>query len=175
MACKLLASKERDAYGQPETLPAGFDEGMMDYSTILAERRKFPRFLVSLPLEYGRMNESRRRAGVAADISKMGLQVLSIYRMAIGTELRFTVLFPIGYELTALDVAAKVIWKAHHNGGDWTGYKYGVKFTRISEKDRLKLDFFLNAHLSVHLSTKEISEGTQEPHIPEVSASGLLS
>ncbi len=147
----------------------------MDYADILAERRKFPRFPVNLPLEFGRMNESRRRAGVAADISKMGLQVLSIFRMMIGTELRLTILFPIGYELTTLDVAAKIIWKTSYDGGDWSGYKYGVKFTRISEKDRLKLDFFINAHLSVHLSTNEISEGIREPHISEAGDSTLLS
>jgi hypothetical protein len=139
----------------------------MDYAGILAERRKFPRFPVSLPLDYGRMTESRRRAGVAADISKMGLQVLSVYRIVIGTELRITIIFPLGYELTTLDVAATVIWKTHYDGGDWTGYKYGVKFTRIAEKDRLKLDYFLNAHLSVHLSTHEVLEGPKDPNLSE--------
>ena len=148
---------------------------MMDYERILAERRKFPRFPVSLPLEYGRTNESRRRAGVAADISKMGLQVLSVYRILIGTELRITIIFPLGYELTTLDVGATVIWKTHFDGGDWAGYKYGLKFTRIAEKDRLKLDYFLNAHLSVHLSTNELTEGAQNPDLPEDLDPQLLS
>ncbi len=174
VACNLLASRRRNRYGQFGNL-ADLYEGMMDYADILAERRKFPRFPVNLPLEFGRMNESRRRAGVAADISKMGLQVLSIFRMMIGTELRLTILFPIGYELSTFDVAAKIVWKTSYDGGDWSGYKYGVKFTRISEKDRLKLDFFINAHLSVHLSTNEISERPWEPHISEVGDSTLLS
>ncbi len=147
----------------------------MDYAGILAERRKFPRFPVSLPLEYGRTNESRRRAGVAADISKMGLQVLSIFRVLIGTELRITIIFPLGYELTTLDVGATVVWKTHYDGGDLTGYKYGLKFTRIAEKDRMKLDYFLNAHLSVHLSTNELSEGPQEPDLSEHIDPRLLS
>ncbi len=147
----------------------------MDYATILAEKRRFPRFPVSLPVEYYRINELRRRAGVVADISKMGLQVLSVYRMMIGTELRITILFPLGYELTNLDVVAKVIWKIRHRGGHWSGYKYGLKFTRISDKDRMKLDFFLNAHLSVNLSTNEIANSLQDPDISEVSESHLFS
>jgi hypothetical protein len=112
---------------------------------------------------------------VVADISKMGLLVLSVYRMMIGTELRITVLFPLGYELTNLDVVAKVMWKTRHVGGDWSGYKYGLKFTRISEKDQLKLDFFLSAHLSVDLSTNEISHGPEDPDISEISESSLMS
>ena len=147
----------------------------MDYETILTERRKFPRFSVCLPVEYGRTNESRRRAGVVADISKMGIQVLSVYRILIGTELRITIIFPLGYELTTLEVGATVIWKTHYDGGDWFGYKYGVKFTRISEKDRLKLDYFLNAHLSVDLSTNEVSNGPQDPDLSETNESPLLS
>ena len=147
----------------------------MDYATILSDRRKFTRFPVCLPVEYFRINELNRRAGVVADISKMGLLVLSVYRMMIGTELRITVLFPFGYELTTLEVVAKVMWKARYEGVDWRGYKYGLKFTRISEKDRLKLDFFLNAHLSVHFSTNEISSGPLDPRHSEVSDSSLVS
>jgi len=147
----------------------------MDYSTLLAERRRFPRFPVCLPVDYYRINELRRRAGVVADISKMGLLVLSVYRLMIGTELRITLLFPLGYEFTSLDVVAKVMWKARHEGGDWSGYKYGLKFTRISEKDQLKLDFFLSAHLSVYLSTHEITDESQDPNISEISDPSLLS
>jgi hypothetical protein len=148
---------------------------MMDYASILAERRKFPRYPVCLPVDYHRVNELERRAGVVADISKMGVQVHSVYRMVIGTELRITVLFPLGYELTTLEVVARVVWRERCSEIEWTGYKYGLKFTRISEKDQLKLDFFLNAHLSVDLATNEISNGSEDPDISDMSESSLMS
>jgi len=147
----------------------------MDYATILSEKRRFPRFPVSLPAEYCRVNEYRRRAGVVADISKMGLQVLSVYRIVIGTELRITVLFPLGYELTNFDVVAKVVWKDRYSGMDWSGFKYGLKITRISEKDRLKLEYFLNAHLSVDLSMNEIPRQARGSHLSEDSDSTFPS
>lgn len=147
----------------------------MDYATLLAERRRFPRFPVCLPVDYHRVNEVRRRAGVIADISKMGAQVHSVYRIVIGTELRISVLFPLGYELTTLEVVARVVWRDRCSEMGWAGYKYGLKFTRISEKDQLKLDFFLNAHLSVDLATNEILNGPEDPDISEISESSLMS
>jgi hypothetical protein len=38
----------------------------------------------------------------------------------------------------------------------WTGYKCGVKFVLMSEKDRTKLEHFLTAHLSAHLSADQV-------------------
>jgi hypothetical protein len=175
MACYLLHTGWVDEPVSQEPVATALYGEIMDYSTILAERRKFPRFPICLPVEYSRLSEYRRRAGVVADISRMGVQFHSVYRIVIGTELRITVLFPLGYELTTLDIAARVVWRERHPGTDWSGYKYGLKFTRISEKDQLKLDFFLNAHLSVDLSTNEISNGLGGPEVSEVGESYLFS
>jgi hypothetical protein len=120
------------------------------------ERRMSPRYPVSLPLEYWKMNDSECRGGLAANISETGLLVLSTHRMGIGKSLKITVMFPNGYELNKFDVLATVIWQGRHTEMYWTGYKCGVKFVLMSEKDRAKLDHFLTAHLSAHLSANEV-------------------
>ena len=119
------------------------------------ERRKSPRYPVSLPLEYWKMNESECRGGLAGNISETGLLVLSTHRMGIGKSLKITVMFPNGYELNKFDVLGKVIWQGRHSEMYWTGYKCGVKFVLMSENDRIKLDSFsLPTSLRTSLRTK---------------------
>ena len=120
------------------------------------ERRKSPRYPVSLPLEYWKMNHLECRGGLAGNISETGLLVLSPHRMGVGKTLKITVMFPNGYELNKFDVLARVIWQGRHAEMYWTGYKCGVKFVLMSESDRAKLDHFLSAHLSAHLSANEV-------------------
>ena len=102
------------------------------------------------------MNEPECRGALAGNISETGLLVLSTHRMGVGTNLKITVMFPNGYELNKFDVLARVIWQGRHAEMYWAGYKCGVTFVLMSEKDRVKLDHFLSAHLSAHLSMNEI-------------------
>ncbi len=133
----------------------------MNHPRAFTERRIYPRFPVNLPIDYWKKDDIRPRAGLAGNISEMGLLVLSNHKMATGTELRITLLFPKGYELTNFDVFVKIIWKDLHFESEWKGYKYGVKFTGMSEKDRIKLDRFISAHLSAHLSMNESPDDKQ--------------
>jgi PilZ domain len=81
-----------------------------------------------------------------------GLLLLCSQRMAIGTELEMTALFTIGYELTSFDVDASVVWKGLQTEAEFRGFKYGVKFIRMTEREKVKLRYFLRAHMSVCLS-----------------------
>jgi hypothetical protein len=132
------------------------NEGIRKVPSDLSERRKSPRYPVSLPLEYWKMNDSECRGGLAGNISETGLLVLSTHRMGVGKSLKITVMFPNGYELNKFDVLARVMWQGRHTEMYWTGYKCGVKFVLMSENDRGKLDHFLSAQLSAHLSANEV-------------------
>ena len=132
------------------------NQGTKTVLSDFTERRKAPRYPVSLPLEYWKMNDSECRGGLAGNISESGLLVLSTHRMGVGKSLKITVMFPDGYELDKFDVLAKVIWQGRHTEMYWTGYKCGVKFVLMSEKDRTKLEHFLTAHLSAHLSADQV-------------------
>jgi len=132
------------------------NQGTQKVLSDFTERRTSPRYPVSLPLEYWKMNDSECRGGLAANISETGLLVLSTHRMGVGKSLKITVMFPNGYELNKFDVLARVIWQGRHSEMYWTGYKCGVKFVLMSENDRVKLDHFLTAHLSAYLSANEV-------------------
>ncbi len=108
------------------------------------ERRKSPRFLLDLPLEYRVTNAPFAHGGVVVNASEIGLLISSVKDMPIGTELHVSVLFPEGYKLTNFRVVAQVIWKDLHWEEDWEGYQYGLRFTQILEEDRNKLKQLLN-------------------------------
>ena len=138
----------------------------MDRPKRFTERRKYTRYPVSLPIEYWERGDPMHWGGLTGDISEMGLLILSPQKMVIGTVLRIKMLFPDGYELTGFEVLAKIVWKSVYSDMDWSGYKYGVKFIRISNKDRAKLEHFLLANLTTHLSMKEIPEENESSYIP---------
>jgi len=113
------------------------------------ERRKAPRILLDLPLEYKVMNAPYVHGGIVVNASELGLLVNSIKNIAIGSKLNIAVLFPKGYELTNLEVLAEIIWKDLHWEEDWEGYQYGLKFIQILEEDRQKLKQLLSGQFQL--------------------------
>ncbi len=113
------------------------------------DRREYPRFLLDLPLEYLVTNAPKAHGGLVVNVSENGLLIRSVKNMRIETELKIGVLFPKGYELANFEVLAKVIRKDFVWEEDWEGYEYGLKFTRILEKDRRKLRQILSGQFSL--------------------------
>jgi len=111
----------------------------MEKSKDPRERRRFPRLLVDLPLEYRVMNAPYAQGGIVVNASEEGLLINSIKNMPVGTKLNVAVLFPKEYELENFEVLAEIIRKELHWEEDWEGYQYGLKFTKILESDRHKL------------------------------------
>jgi len=111
----------------------------MERSKDPRERRKFPRLLVDLPLEYRVMNAPYAQGGIVVNASEQGLLINSIKNMPVGTKLNIAVLFPEEYELANFEVVAEIIRKELHWEEDWEGYQYGLKFIKILERDRHKL------------------------------------
>ena len=111
----------------------------MERSKDPRERRKFPRLLVDLPLEYRVMNAPYAQGGIVVNASEEGLLINSIKNIPAGTKLNIAVLFPEEYELADFEVVAEIIRKELHWEEDWEGYQYGLKFIKILERDRHKL------------------------------------
>jgi hypothetical protein len=103
------------------------------------ERRRSPRLMVDLPLEYRIMNAPYAHGGIVVNASEVGLLINSVKNMPVGTRLKIAVLFPKGFELANLEVLAEIIWKDLHWEEDWEGYQYGLKFVQIMEEDHFKL------------------------------------
>jgi len=111
----------------------------MEKPGLRKERRRSPRSLVDLPLEYRVMNAPHAHGGLVVDVSESGLLIHSAKEIDIGTKLNIAVLFPKGYQLAHFEVIGEVIRRDHHREADWEGYHYGLKFIHLSGEDRSKL------------------------------------
>jgi hypothetical protein len=114
-------------------------ERSMEKANDSRERRRFPRLLVDLPLEYRVMNAPYAQGGIVVNASEEGLLINSIKNMPVGSKLNIAVLFPKEFELANFEVIAEIIRKELHWEEDWEGYQYGLRFVKILETDRQKL------------------------------------
>jgi len=108
------------------------------------DRRRYPRSLMDLPLEYRVINAPYAHGGIVVNGSEEGFLIYSVKDMPIGTKLNLVVLFPKGFELTNFEVVAEVVRKDLHWEEDWEGFEYGLKFIQIFEEDREKLKQLLS-------------------------------
>jgi hypothetical protein len=108
------------------------------------ERRRCPRFLIDLPLEYQGMDDSCSRGGIVVNASETGFLIESVKDIPIGTELNITVLYLKGFEFANFKVTAKIVWKQPSLKQDWKGYQYGLEFIQILDEDRWKLNLLLD-------------------------------
>lgn len=120
-------------------------EKLNDYS----ERRKSPRLLMDLPLEYRVIDAPYAHGGIVVNASEVGLLIQSVKKIPIGTQLNIAVLFPKGYELADFEVIAQVIWKDLHWEENWEGYQYGLRLIKILEEDRQKLKQLLSGQFKL--------------------------
>jgi hypothetical protein len=111
----------------------------MEKLNSMKDRRKSPRRILDLPLEYRTMDAPYAHGGLVVNASELGLLVQSVKSIPVGTKLSIAVLFPKGFELTNFKVLAEIIWKDLHWEEDWEGYQYGLKFLRIPDADYGKL------------------------------------
>ena len=113
------------------------------------DRRKHPRILIDLPLEYRDRDDSCLRGAMVVNAGEGGFLIESPRDIAVGTELSMTVLYPKGFELANFKVTAKIVWKELYWKEDLRrdrsseGYKYGLEFIHILDEDRWKLSLLL--------------------------------
>jgi len=116
----------------------------MERSAANHDRRRYPRSLMDLPLEYRVINAPYAHGGIVVNGSEEGFLIYSVKDMPIGTKLNLVVMFPKGFELTNFEVVAEVVRKDLHWEEDWEGFEYGLKFIQIFEEDRQKLKQLLS-------------------------------
>jgi hypothetical protein len=111
------------------------------------ERRKCPRSLVDLPVEYRIKNFPHAHGGLVVNASEGGLLIHSAKNLSLGLKLSIAVMFLIGYELAHFDVTAEIIWKDFHLYDHSEGYQYGLKIVQILDEDHSKLKQILSSQL----------------------------
>ncbi len=108
------------------------------------DRRKHPRVVLDLPLEYRVTNVPNTHGALVVNGSEMGLLMESVKKILIGTNLKIALLFPKEYELADFELSAQIVWEERHWKKNWGGYRYGLKFVSIKADDQWKLRELLN-------------------------------
>ena len=84
------------------------------------EKRKFVRFLISIPLKYARVGIQQFNKAVTKDISAEGLRLITTEELPVNTPLNIRLIMPDNGEEIPLD--AEVLWSksegagCHHSG-----------------------------------------------------------
>ena len=130
------------------------------------ERRRYPRVLIDLPIEYREMDESCLRGAIVVNAGEGGFLIESTRDIPVGTELKVTLLFSKGFELDNFEAVTKIVRKEPYRKEDskgnqyWGGYQYGLEFIRILEEDRWKLNLLLGGRFEI----EEISPSLPSQH-----------
>ena len=103
------------------------------------DRRKHPRVVLDLPLEYRMSNVPNTHGALVVNGSEMGILMESVKKILIGTNLKVVLLFPKEYELADFEVSAQIVWEEPYRKKNWGGYRYGLKFVSITADDQWKL------------------------------------
>jgi c-di-GMP-binding flagellar brake protein YcgR len=107
------------------------------------EKRRNPRFLLDLPIEYYPVDSSLTRPGRAGNASKGGLLVYLAEQPDIGQHLRVKLFFTLGRELVVVSALSEVVWINTYFGKEGD-YQCGLRFKEISPEDLQKLESFLD-------------------------------
>lgn len=109
------------------------------------ERRRHPRYLIKLPLEYRRIGDSKMRPANTVNFSEGGLMIAGHERMQTGVELEIKIYFATGLELFVIPAIAKVAWtETESSEKEWN--HFGVNFIKIFPKDIERLKSILRDH-----------------------------
>jgi hypothetical protein len=120
-----------------KTSPQPSTTGKMGILAI--ERRKHPRFVVELPLDYTRTEATDIVGGIVANASEGGLLVYLPERLNLGTILQIQIFYVKDLEFNMLKAVAKVVWSDMAARESWGEYRYGLQFLSIGEQEFSKL------------------------------------
>ena len=112
------------------------------FGTVNFERRRHPRFVVDLPIEYWKVNHLKSCPSRAANVCEGGLLVHLSEQLEIGQNLRLNLFVDAGPDLNCIEALVQVVWKDLHLGKEGD-YRTGVKFVDISVQDLDNLKRFL--------------------------------
>ena len=120
-----------------------------------SERRRHPRFLVELPVEYRRANDSRTHPGHTVNFSEGGFMVSVSQQMEMGEKLEMKIYFSPDSSLITIAAIVKIAWvdiEAKNDGY----YRFGVNFVNIQPEDMERLKGFLSLYANPHQAPAEL-------------------
>jgi len=103
------------------------------------EKRRTPRTLISLPVDFRMSDEPNAGSGLVINASKAGLRIQTFNDMPVSKRINIKVSFPKGIEFESFRAEAEIMWKDVYLWEDWEEYQYGLKYVEILNEDHLKL------------------------------------
>ena len=114
-------------------------------------------------MEYQALGTLKAFGGIAIDGSEVGLLIHSTKDFFVGTMLRITVFFPVGYALDSLEVAAEITRREAYLRETGKGYEYVLRIVRIEEENLKKLKGLLSRRMAREEASRELFlEGSSE-------------
>jgi hypothetical protein len=106
---------------------------------LAVERRKHPRFVVELPLDYSQTENDELFGGIVANASEGGLLVYLPERMNLGTLLKIQIFYVRELEFNMIKAVAKIVWCDMAARESWGEHRYGLQFVSIDKENLSKL------------------------------------
>lgn len=105
-----------------------------------ADRRKHPRYLVEIPLDWTDGDIQGVSTGLTANASEGGIMIFIGERIDVGAILNVTLLFRLGFSLTSMETRSVVIWREDVWKEYLDNYRCGLRFleTESQELEKLK-------------------------------------
>ena len=124
------------------------------------EKRKYPRVLINMPLNFKMTEDSIQSAGLVINASEAGLLIQTFKDMPIGKRVTIEVSSPKRVKPVKFSAMTEIIWKDVYIWDDWEAYQYGLKFSQISHEDYLKLKQILSNQSNL----EEVTLGDESNH-----------
>ncbi len=102
-------------------------------AVFVVERRKYPRLMVEVPLDYCFIDSEEEHSGTATNASEGGLLVYLTEDIERGTLLKIEILFPKGSQLRKIKAIAKVVWCDLAAEAAWGEHRYGLEFQSFKQ------------------------------------------
>jgi hypothetical protein len=103
------------------------------------DRRRHPRYLVEIPLDYTGFDTDAMSTGLTANASEGGVMVFVGERLDVWTVLNVTFFFRLDFSLTSMEAKATVIWRDDVWKEYLDNYRYGLRFLEAEPKELDKL------------------------------------
>lgn len=103
------------------------------------DRRKHPRYLVEIPLDYTRPDTDGVLTGLTANASEGGIMTFIGERVDVGAVLSVTLFFRLDFSLTSMETRSVVVWRDDVWKRYWDDYRYGLSFLETESRELEKL------------------------------------
>jgi hypothetical protein len=105
------------------------------------EKRKHPRFLLNLPIEYRQVQMHNSSTGYTANASEGGVMAYLPEQLEVGQLLKVRLFFSSNPGMSTVDMVCRVAWADDFEKS--SGYGCGLKFVDFPSQDMMKFKSFL--------------------------------